>query len=707
MPLIFNPDPPNTNDPNYLGNSQTPKQMEGNRQWEALFKGVGNVLDAGLRATDTVVKATIEDTVNEGVDQMRNAYTNVLERVRGTPEQERVSQDPQATSTTQSLLPSSTTPPPAELAGVNSYVANLHNAFLEGNISKTHYEGTLARFAKSVRDKFPGWRDYVDQEVGQAISQSKPANQYIEGLISDMNRSLTHNRSDQEKYWAVVKENPGWAEGPRMAQLAISGQIDRGTFYGEYSKFKGPIQRAEHTRTMLGLKSDLDKDKSTVAERDATDVVVGIAASGLSSLTAANGVSTPQQAAEYQAKIASGQVPDTRTIENSILQITTAKAAAAQRMREELMKRDPVTGDSFARTLGTEKMNKLIADSTKIYDDIRDMYTNKEYGAAFSVARINSAMIDQVTAKLYADPNIGNFMQKSKVIAGMGSNALETFIRATMDANPRFRTQLSDAFLAEAVEAASGTNPSTLPRRIAAAQARGINSGDYNAALIGQVDLIISPKQNDTVKTNIAREAFAETGLIAKLPTADAQYSFFRRMSNSEMSKEILRLSKLPGNEDLWSKYESWVQQTGAKELLPREIARLNQLSDFKGLSVAWDEANDRLRIIPTGGSRTGSLSNNTFALGTAEIRDAARIEDRINQVLTSVKPIAETRGANVDSYLIASLITMGFDPTNMDMRSLPSQIMKAIKENKLRKQKPARPAEDTTATGTGGGGGY
>lgn len=685
---IFNPNVPNTNDPNYLGYSQRPQQMEANRQWEALFKGVGNVLDTGFKAVDTVVKAKIEDTVNQGVDAMRNAYTNVLERVSGTPESERVSSDTTTSGSALNLLPSGTQNVPEEISGVGNYAANLRNSFLSGKISKTHYEGTLARFAKSVRDRYPGWRDYVDQEVAQAISANKPANQYIEGLIQDMNQRLGHQRTETDKMLQIVKENPGMPRAAELAQAVINGSLDRSEFYRQFVNYKGPIDRAQNERIVLGLEADRAQGQSRDATQSAVGLASSIAGSHLSATQTVNGVSTPGQIQAFITDVISGKKnPTSQEIDKWAQDVKLTKVNAITAINAEFDKVDPVTKKSLRQHIGATEANRIINESTKIYDDISELVTNKEFGIAFSLGRINTSLLDSTKNKLFTHPTIGHFVQKLSIVSGMGPEVAERFIRHSLAADPRLNETLNDVFLVDAISAASGDKRSFL-QIIDQANARGVRSGNYNARVLRLVDRVVDPTEHPDIKANLVEAAFKERGLISRLPNDDAKYSFFTKVGSQEFATEVRKLSALPNREGLWQQYKDWIENTGAKELIPTEIGNLRSIQNMRGVRVGWDNENDRLVIDTGSATRSGVLGRSTRdPAGPAEVRMAQRVEFRINRVLDAIKPIAKIEGTDVDSYLVGTLIGLGLDPTKMDTSGLPEQIIQAIKANRLRQQ--------------------
>src|SRR5688572_25568940 len=81
----FNPDLPNKGDPSYLGMSQPISAQQPNTMFESLFKGVGNLVESGLKGADFLVKEGISKDIREKTYAEQQGHQSSLERIKGTP----------------------------------------------------------------------------------------------------------------------------------------------------------------------------------------------------------------------------------------------------------------------------------------------------------------------------------------------------------------------------------------------------------------------------------------------------------------------------------------------------------------------------------------------------------------------------------------------------------------------------------------------
>src|SRR5688572_23739107 len=237
----FNPNVPDSRDPNYLSYSRPISSPESNRTaeyegnvakykgqaalhegeadmylgkaaqytgqgLEALFKGIGDIFATGVKAADTYIKKNIDQDVYTMVDAERNAYTAELERAKepgALPIGAMTGPalvDPKAVPKegSMNILNAEAQPIPQGIEQGISRISQLVEARQNGKLSETPYIGNLNSVAKALRAQYPGHRDYIDSKIAEVTGMT-PANAYVRSLVHDLNAAMAGTKNDRDK----------------------------------------------------------------------------------------------------------------------------------------------------------------------------------------------------------------------------------------------------------------------------------------------------------------------------------------------------------------------------------------------------------------------------------------------------------------------------------------------------------------------------
>lgn len=167
--MVFNPDAggvPSANMPDQTGAS---RGSSPNRSWEVLFGGLGDAVSGVVGAVDTGIKQSIKYDAQNIFQDAQKPYEV----------------------------------PPADLTKGAESIKTLQAAWEQGKLSDVHYYGLLATQTKTLRAKYPGYEDFVDQTI-QEVTGVRPANSYRNAIVSELN-SQQNAIADGEKQWKTFE----------------------------------------------------------------------------------------------------------------------------------------------------------------------------------------------------------------------------------------------------------------------------------------------------------------------------------------------------------------------------------------------------------------------------------------------------------------------------------------------------------------------
>lgn len=149
------------------------------------LKGGASAIRDGAQGITAAYEKGIQNTIYAGVDPLRDQYMDRLH------------------SADQSLQGRDTPDPlgrdaPRDVKGLPNTLNTLDSARANGKLSQTDYDARLNALAKEVRSKYPGYRQYVDEEF-KRITGRDSANQYIRSVIQDVDSFVSARKGEGDK----------------------------------------------------------------------------------------------------------------------------------------------------------------------------------------------------------------------------------------------------------------------------------------------------------------------------------------------------------------------------------------------------------------------------------------------------------------------------------------------------------------------------
>lgn len=324
-----------------------------NRMFETLFSGIGDTITGVSNLADRAVKQNITNDVKAGYESLNQPLADI----------------------------------PPELQNSASSMQALQTAYEQGKISDTYYYGTLNAQLKSLRTKYPGYEDFVDETM-QSVTGVRPANAFRNAVLAEINQ-MQQDASDSEKQWAtwekqneadIVRVFPDYFENP--------GKYDRDLVRAKTVELKGVEAGIVAENTRINYMMNQGKLTDEAAAEAATTALLQQANTFISGTSNALGFDTP----DFMQRIAnmSGDGFSPEEYNALVGQMNVAEA----QLRANLLRtvQNPLqegSTNSFSSILGAAEANKLVDEAMAQFNLIKQMVSDQNFGMAGYYTRLN------------------------------------------------------------------------------------------------------------------------------------------------------------------------------------------------------------------------------------------------------------------------------------------------------------------------------
>lgn len=689
---VFNPQVPNPNDPDYLRASKGIGNVETDKSSAIAIKGLGDLFESGIKATDQVVAMNVEDEAYKASkieqDKHRQELDVMGDIVEGKKPLNILDQaaDPNAT-------------PPRGISDFEKRVATMSNARDNGKINETKYLGDLVKLGKEFNTRYPGYRDVIKSAMNKATGIDNVDEAYIKSRMADINASLTSMKGEKDKQEAFVRQHMDDTPGlPTVADSWRRGDSD----FGTVEKFVNTFHSRRATLAVSALeradKEGARKDAGESATEDLVNNGYNIATAHLSSTTVAMGAGTPQKVTDILRRAATGDLnvsPETSEAMAGLLASTRQQAHGAIIKWANETKR-PGSDKTYAQELGPtalETQANNVVDAT--IKPVLDLVTNKEYGEATRTARAIEAINNGTTYYLVnKGDSISKYLRVTAAFRKQGGDqfAGELAKRGIMDGLPgEMKTLMSEKSALWATQPKFSTtgNPNdvaTVKETLDDLDMKGLGTTETHAAVWNMVDQAADPKTDPRTAEGFLRAIYSPKGqgVLAKY-AIDGQdksgnpitgrYYMFRRLTDTDMVNAVWKSSP-----DVKKQFLDFVGTSLTKDLIGKDLQDMSAFSKNPGVNVFFNTESrvpffeTRFEKYPERGAfdRAANSSQQAFLKG---------FTDRINSIMPSLTYIYEKTGKDPATELLKTFMNTGVDVT--DVKGLPSTIVEAIANNK------------------------
>ncbi len=727
---IFNPQVPNTNDPNWLGWSKSISQPQPDTSTGDALSSIGSSLSLGVHAADALVKDFVKDTTYDQTRKIVDDYTSTLEKAdistriaaaakgvgpgtaseteQGTVDNTELSgARRQPAGTPFSSLPGSgglpptNQAPPADLKSLPQDLGILNSARGNGKLSNTAYIGRLDALAKDLRSRYPGYRDYIDQEIHK-VSGVNPANAYISSLLGDINSFANAGKAEANKVRDFIigemKEGTLGPLGPALMQSYLTGglgnpsealvkvmQVAAPARQLKYQLELSKARRAERVGT--------DEDTRRDLEADASKIMDGHAINYFNALHVVSGAPTSEKISEIARKAAAGEIKLDDVQNQALERAVRAQKVEMNKAFDDFLNQTGPDGRPNVTILGTERANQLKKFHASRFDDVADLIGNKDYGTAYSNMHTVRAMGEDDKYKILTSKELGMVARIDRAISSMGlSDESKKLFQANLQANlpAKFGEWLKKAnqemalqpYTAQGIVSTLKQQADDLKKRASEQGLGGVELAKTYDQLFSTIEQITKIK-DPLIREGLAKAAFNEgnIGLLNSVPDdkfeqtpggmvkfIPGKYSLYNRMFSPDMTKTMKQMPQ-----ERWIEYKDLGEHLIARELFGPSFRQLSDMSPDSGVIIGWNTEKNQIKY---------QFTNTSDLRGPIQVSPERRAQvkqtiDRMNLALSNYANIAKEEGIDVSTFLLDTLKRNGVDLGKIP--GIPAELTKEI----------------------------
>lgn len=677
-------------DPNYLRNSQGTsraqdadiKQLPGTQVIDfgsqkantAVGDLIGNLTKTGagiISATEDIIKQKASTLAREGVEAYRTAFTgdvsSSLERVTGQPSGERGSDtilgNVEASSpVTQSIA-----------ANIDRKGTQLNSARAGRNMTEANYWVQLEEFASSLRERFPGHKDFIDSKIAQ-YSGGNPANKIWQlklAALTDLAQKASSNADATNKYiehnaqYMPAEMRTNWFSGdPSKKPSANEAMLAIKNNQGQ----KERLDRAAEELTVMGKQQQLqDRSVRIMAEdlfadhtRKAYDEIMGSPKGQEIRALIDKGVNI---SADETAKVAEFQSSVTERMAQQLHQLGSRGIYAETTVGEDGQKRTRYYGESIRSRLGDDypkvverALSDFRAMEGKIYKDPtslipflkgwNDMKTDEKVRNV--LGRYNSFDMLSILGKVG-----GPVAQQTYLGSGGGSRTFQQDIESLKDhvISMQTVTGIADGKIKSVKEGndyyrANGLTPESHP-------------GVYRKTLDNLIEGVMNKDIEPTLKVQFARALTnpANQEEFAQYPKA-TQEKIFDQLTSPAFVAAMDPVKR--ANQQTADQFVSSIK-TQFLGLYRPELGFVNESVNNRYLTIAYSPKEQTFYEVPQTPTQKSLRSENSPTASGARMEETRSVMNKLNLGLKKLIPVLQLSNPNtVPEQLSQVLSTAG-----------------------------------------------
>lgn len=703
----FDPSPGQPNDPNYIGYSRVTAQPEANQAGKIALTTAGEGIAGTVALGDELIKGHIHDTAYAQVDKERDQFTQGLQAIKGQLD----NNIPAAVatpggSTTGSWLDSndSTDQPdlPAGLESGLSRIQQLTLAKQQGSmkINDTQYAMNTLGVAKQLRAQFPGYRDYIDDEVSKA-SGLPVANSYYQNLMMDINRQLVQQGQKKDSQGDLMVW--GMKEGvPHMDTY-----IDQRT--SQDPKYPGDafVRRQINSWTTLKVQQGIDaaqraesKDDRNTQVDKTTQGLTGnlndLVFHHIQDNLALSGMPDLRSVLTYMDAVKAGKI---QTNDAEVQQRTQQLQAYRNYIYQEGLK----MGQGPATLLGGKTVIDSVNAALAPIDGYIALANDKDSGSAFFHLHQNQAIKEDDVNRWLVSHDTGALsrqMMTARTI--LGEQYFPDWIRSMLQNGAD--KPYADLFNQEALNSISPINDKRgqpIQRYMVDAIQHGKAANvpeAYNGDVVSWINKVTDPQLPMAGKDKLVDWAFnpKNTGILDEFKmdyrdpntgqVVDGKYRAFNIMTSPTVTKSIAETARVhPEN---YQKFQNWSESSFAS-LYRSDLQTLDQITQKPYLNAhfAFNDVTNQFSLVDNNGKpvqrndRLPALQypNQKYLSGALDILD--RVNGGIANLSNVQKynPQGQGSDASTAKYLLNTVGTLlQSNPNNMAAQAMGRAILKA-----------------------------
>jgi len=558
----FNPSVPQAPDYPYINYGREISEPKPDTSKEIALKGAASALTTGVEAIDTSIKmgaskeiySQVDPVQEERVQSLQNQYQTLL---GGDPTQTH----------------------PQDLKNLPGQIDKLHSARDAGKLTQIDTDARLNSIAKTIRAKYPGYREYVDEIFEKATGRT-PANKLAAALSQGINELESESKAGKDRVlnaaYGALHTIPGMNQmiedyqAQRIPGSAVLKRINDFESSEHALTIANKLSEENEKQGKWDKEADMAKAKLDAADYNSTQIH-----STLNHFFDKAGWGDKDKLQAAFNDYRSGKMPSATS--EQLQRMGVFGQMSRQALKAELMyamtKSSGKDGKSTQDRLGsTEEAEKQVEADLKLhYDSVMDPLVKGEFALAnYNKIILNGREMDTL-GTVMDDPTLqkgliaGNVVHKNFPEYSSGFSAL-MFKIPTGLAQAKFAV---DAAVAAAPPPPEGKK--SLKETFQEAQVKNIKDRGYNKSLVDLVSIIgdknVEPEAKDALidyafsdKNKDFLPMFDQDHGITKRggPTRRGQQYIFSGFTSDANIREIEKRGK--EHPELWANFRNWAE---------------------------------------------------------------------------------------------------------------------------------------------------
>lgn len=684
MCAVFNPQVPGSQDPNYLGYAKVVDAPSPDQSTGLALNTAAQGLEGFVKVTDAAIKVGVENEAYKRIDPERNKFTSGLETIKSNLQTSAIPAPVQtaAGTTTGNILDANANMDMPDVPeGVDQgldRITQLKSAQKAAAINDTEYSAKVLSIATQMRAQYPGYRDYVDEQVSK-ISGMPVANSYYKNLMQDINRQLVQQSSQKDIVQGLYLKN---LDVPYIQQNYA--KLKAGDPSMTEDKFIASIADWQNLQTQQKIdaasRSQKWDDKKAQVEDQTerlTDVVtkeVNLHVNGIQGLA---GGGTVKALTDYINDAAAGRIKAT---DAEVDQRKTQLAGLRNIIYNAAMK----TAQPYSVSIGASKAKEIVDYAMQPIDATMTLANSKDSSPAFFQMRQVAAIKEGARYDFLLNKDTS---AASRAVIGArdvwGETYFPDWIRGIIDnkIDQKYKGLFEQEALAT-VAPLQDKRGQPIPRYMKDAIVHGKASGapgEYVGGVVDMVKILADPKAPLTAKDKVIEWAYSdknigrldELKMDYKDPNTNeivpGKYRAFNILSSPGVVQGVAETAKVhPEN---YTKFQSTLEAEFGT-LFRSDVAKLSQLTDKPYLNAhfSWDEKEGKLGLVD---KNNRPIVPNYRALGVEQpnqvyLNGALEVLDRVNGGLKNLLNVQKSNPAgpgDITSYAFNILKDARFRP--------------------------------------------
>lgn len=685
---VFNPQVNPINAPHF-DSGRPISDIQADKSKALAISTVAEGIDTGVKVAESIDEDIIKNKVRAGVETIRDTTTAAYENVR-TSLLTGQNPDPRAANVAGlSLMKATQQSVPDSLQNGIDRAEDIAIARSQGNLraNDTLYTSALNSLAKQLRAEYPGHKDFIDQQM-ERISGKNAANAYMDNLLQDVSRLAAGTDNVEKKI--VNKAISEWMGDPavnialRKYQAKMPGGLD--DLYKAISDAEA--DKLAHQKAMNGFQ------ENEAAGKQDTGIVRYQAQQSAQKTVFRN----------FNAVVDS--VLDAPTItklinesrEGKISSVTPQQweglAQAMERMRDTTLDQIKYNFNNLgiSRRLAsggnTEDEKKIIDNEIQFFDRSIAAIRDPNKGLFFEMQRRSKGLTDQAGYQALSDPNIGPFLQRSKVLQDYaGPNWTNFVTQWGLEKNyqGKMKNWFNDVTMNAGIpdDIRKDGKAKSVTFDVQTAKQQQDNGVKFDPRLyddlVKNVDLI--DKAQSMGKTDVAKELVkymydpTKNSNFVNLwsrdtATTKGYFTYYNMLSAPKVVDGIWNLK----DPEAWNMHRVW-QENNFRKLFGKEIQTLNQNAGGVKFTIEWNSDTHQMTPkfeLPDPQYRT--------AADTRQAQFIAEDIAKLNEGLKNIGYMYNKENTEPNEGIFTMLMQLNYKPdARLSGSSLPQKVIDAI----------------------------